>query len=167
MKRNLVLAFSLLISHQVFAADFTLESPAFTNNAMIPAEYTCDGTGKSPALSWQNIPANTQSLALVVDDPDAESGNWTHWVVFNIPTSVTELDTGGPIPEGAATGLNSWGGEGYRGPCPPTGAHRYVFTLYALDTVLVVDKGASKDVVLQAMTSHVIGKAVLTGLYQK
>lgn len=134
---------------------------------MIPAEYTCDGVGKSPALSWKNPPTNTQSFVLIVDDPDAPSGSWAHWVLFNIPPTAKQIEAGGPVPDGTATGMNSWGGQGYRGPCPPIGAHRYVFTLYALDKILVLNNGASKDAVQQAITSHVLGTAELTGLYQK
>lgn len=156
-----------LLNHSIFAANFALESPAFKLNTMIPVQYTCTGADTSPPITWHDAPANTQSLALVVDDPDASSGVWTHWILFNIPTAVTKIDAGGAIPTGAANGLNSWGSIGYRGPCPSIGVHRYVFKLYALDKILNFKEGTSKDIILQAMTGHVIGSSELTGLYQK
>lgn len=151
-----------------FAANFTLESSAFKPNTLIPAQYSCDGTDTSPPLTWQEIPPKTQSLAVVVNDPDAQGGEWTHWIIFNLPPDTTNLEADASLPEGAANGTNSWGTLDYKGPCPPIGAvHRYVFTLYALDTVLSLENGASKDQVLNAMTGHVIGSSELTGLYQK
>jgi Raf kinase inhibitor-like YbhB/YbcL family protein len=151
-----------------FAANFTLESSAFQPNTLIPALYSCNEADISPPLTWQEIPPNTQSLAIVVKDPDAQDGEWIHWIIFNIPPSVTNLEENASLPEGAANGTNSWGTTDYKGPCPPIGAaHRYVFTLYALDTVLSLANGASKDQVLNAMTGHVIGSSELTGLYQK
>ena len=151
-----------------FAAQpFTLESSAFQPNAMIPAQFSCDGANTSPPLTWHNAPDKTQSFALVVEDPDAPDGPWMHWILFNIPPTITKLDAGAPVPDGAASGKNSWGAIGYRGPCPPIGAHSYVFKLYALDKVLNLSSGADKDTVLNTMTGHVIGNAKLSGLYQK
>ncbi|MBL7525122.1 YbhB/YbcL family Raf kinase inhibitor-like protein [Legionella bononiensis] len=169
MKKVSLLLFLFLGLIQVtsYAAEFTLESSAFTPNSMIPNEYTCSGVDTSPPLSWQNIPPNTQSLALVISDPDAPGGEWIHWIIFNIPPTVTKLDAASPLPDGASNGTNSWGTTNYKGPCPPIGAHRYVFTLYALDNLLNLENGASKDDVLNAMTGHVIGNAELIGLYQK
>lgn len=168
-KYTLLLSLALgMTQFNSFAANqFTLESSAFKLNSMIPAQFTCDGVDSSPPLTWHNAPDNTQSFVLVVDDPDASNGPWAHWVVFNIPPTVTSLDTGAPLPEGAAYGKNSWGGLGYRGPCPPIGAHSYVFTVYAVDKVLNLASGADKDTVLQMITGHVIGDAKLVGLYQK
>ncbi|MCL9683671.1 YbhB/YbcL family Raf kinase inhibitor-like protein [Legionella maioricensis] len=169
MKKSTLLLLVLLgmYDYKIFAANFTLESPAFKLNTMIPARYTCNGDDQSPPLTWQNAPANTQSFTLVVEDPDAPSGVWTHWVLFNIPPTVTQLVAGSSVPEGSSHGQNSWGSPNYRGPCPPFGAHRYVFKLYALDTLLSLDNGATKDEILRAMTGHVIGSAELVGLYQK
>lgn len=153
-------------SSQNFAAGFSLASPAFEANGMIPIVFTCNGSDKSPPLLWQDVPANTVSLALVVEDPDAPSGPWTHWIVFNIPPTTTSLESNS-LPEGALLALNSWGNAKYQGPCPSLGAHRYVFTLYALDKMLTLNNGVATRTALDSMTSHVIGSAVLGGLYQK
>jgi Raf kinase inhibitor-like YbhB/YbcL family protein len=134
---------------------------------MIPSQFTCDGLNQSLPLSWKNAPKNTKSFALIVEDPDAENGTFTHWVLFNIPPSVTSLATGTETTDGAALGKNSAGIVGYHGPCPPIGAHSYHFHLYALDKVLSLGEGATNDIVSQAMTGHVIGSAELIGLYQK
>lgn len=171
MKKISLIVFLLLyiFNYKIFAAaeKLTLESPDFKLNTMIPAEYTCNGVDHAPALAWHNAPAKTRSFAVVMQDPDAPNGTWTHWIVFNIPAKVTQLDVGSPVPEGAASGNNSWGSLGYRGPCPPLGAHRYVFKLYAMDDVLTLGEGATADTILQAMTGHVLGSAELVGLYQK
>ncbi len=170
MKKYTLFLFLLLgiINLKSFAADFTLNSSAFKPNTLIPDQYSCNGANTSPELTWENAPEKTQSLALVVTDPDAQDGDKTHWIVFNIPGNITELEADGPVPDGAAIGKNSWNGTSYKGPCPPSGAaHRYVFTVYALDTVLSLENGASKDEVLNAMTGHVIDSAELVGLYQK
>lgn len=170
MKKFSLILFLLLyvFNYKIFAAEnFTLESSAFKLNTMIPAAYTCSGADQSPPLEWHNPPAKTQSFALVMQDPDAPNGTWTHWILFNIPANINELGAGSPVPESAANGKNSWGGLGYRGPCPPVGAHRYVFKLYAMDTVLSVGEDATADAILQAMTGHVLGTAELVGLFQK
>lgn len=163
-----LLLLSLCLFHSnAFADPFTLESAAFKLNAMIPVQYTCNGADTSPPLLWHNAPPKTKSFALLVDDRDAPNGTWSHWIIFNIPPNVTNLDAGSSVPAGAASGKNSWGGLGYRGPCPPVGAHTYVFKLYALDNVLNLAAGADHDTVQQMITSHVIGTAELVGLYQK
>ncbi len=171
MTKKYALALFLLLwifNYKNFAAStFILESPAFKLNTMIPAQYTCEGTDLSPPLNWRGAPPNTKSFALVVEDPDAPQGVWTHWIVFNIPPTITELGAGSPLPEGAANGKNSWGGLGYRGPCPPLGAHRYAFKLYALDKMLELGSGTTREIVLQAMTGHVLASSELIGLYQK
>ncbi|CAM2877695.1 YbhB/YbcL family Raf kinase inhibitor-like protein [Legionella anisa] len=158
-----------LFHYNAFANKFTLESSAFKMNSLIPDEFTCTGVDQSPPLAWRNIPPKTQSLALIVDDPDSPNGGvWTHWIVFNIPPTVKELEAGSPVPPGAANAKNSWDGLGYRGPCPPIGiAHTYHFKLYALDTVLSLGDGTTRDILLNAMTGHVIGEAELVGIYQK
>ena len=170
MKKNSLFLFLLLsmFSYKSFAAaHFTLESPAFKLNTMIPNQYTCSGTDISPPLTWHDVPPNTQSLALVVEDPDAPNGVFTHWFLYNIQPSVMKLDAGSPVPEGAANIKNSWGSLKYRGPCPPMGTHRYVFKLYALDNVLSLNVIATTDEALKAMTGHVLGSSELVGLYQK
>jgi Raf kinase inhibitor-like YbhB/YbcL family protein len=169
MKKYSLILFLLIwmFNYKSFADNkFTLESSAFKLNSMIPAEFTCSGIDQSPPLAWHNVPAKTQSFVLIVEDPDAPNGTWTHWLIFNIPPNVTELGAGS-TPDGATNGVNSWGGKGYRGPCPPLGAHRYVFKLYAIDKELDLGEGATRDTVLQTITSHVLGTAELVGLYQK
>lgn len=169
MKKYSLILFLLLctVHYKSFAENLTLESPAFKINTFIPNEYTCNGLDQSPPLVWNNIPPNTQSFALIVEDPNAPSGIWTHWILFNIPPTVKQLEAGAPVPPGAANGKNSWGGLGYRGPCPPSIAvHSYVFKLYALDIVLSLGEGTTRDLLLDAMTGHVIGSAELTGFYQ-
>jgi Raf kinase inhibitor-like YbhB/YbcL family protein len=161
--------FFLLIfcTFKSFAALFSLASPAFEANGMIPKVFTCNGTNKSPPFFWHNIPEKTLSLALVAQDPDAPSGAWTHWILFNIPPTMNNLSVDAALPEGAAIAKNSWGNAKYQGPCPSLGAHRYIFTLYALDKVMGLNNGVATNTALDAMTGHVIGSAVLTGLYQK
>lgn len=166
MKKCSLLFILFLCTIKSFAAVFSLTSTAFTDNGMIPNEFTCKGSDKSPPFIWHHIPSNTLSLALVAQDPDAPSGTWTHWILFNIPISVTTLHAGGPIPEGASLAQNSWGNAKYQGPCPSLGAHSYVFTLYALDKILTLPNDASTNTALDAMTGHIVGSAVLTGLYQ-
>jgi hypothetical protein len=166
MNRYALLFLFLLCSFKTFAAVFSLTSPAFEANGMIPIVFTCYGANKSPPLIWQNVPTNTQSLALIAEDPDAPGGTWTHWILFNISPTVKQLNINEQL-EGTALAKNSWGNSKYQGPCPPMGTHRYVFTLYALDKVLSLNNGAATNTALDAMTGHVIGSAVYTGLYQK
>lgn len=144
-----------------------LTSPAFTHNGAIPEKYTCDGANVSPALKWENIPSNTNSFALIVDDPDAPAKTWTHWIVFNIADTTQSLNenTGsGPFLQGAT---DFKGKQGYGGPCPPSGTHHYRFTLYALDTMLDLPAGATKEQLLKAMQGHILEQTTLVGTYQK
>ncbi|PWY56789.1 YbhB/YbcL family Raf kinase inhibitor-like protein [Legionella qingyii] len=170
MKKYSLLLFLMLSLFQYNGVVYslTITSPLFKMNSLIPNQYTCTGADQSPPLAWSDIPPQTQSLALIVDDPDSPEGVWTHWIMFNIPPTVIELEAGSPVPSGAANAKNSWGGLGYRGPCPPFGvAHSYHFKLYALDTVLSLGDGTTRDLLLNAMTGHVIGEAELVGLYQR
>ena len=148
-----------------------LRSSAFPHEAEIPARFTCDGADVSPPLAWSGVPEGTRSLALVVDDPDAPSSTpWVHWVVCDIPPEATELEEGASdvaIPLGAREGTNGWGDHGWRGPAPPKGRHRYVFTLYALDKKLPAPRTPSKDDVEAAMRGHVLDRAILVGTYQR
>jgi hypothetical protein len=150
---------------------FILTSPAFLNGAVIPALYTCDGENTSPQLDWQGAPPGTASLALVCDDPDAPGGTWTHWVVFNIPASSESLPEAVPwtpvLDDGSVQGLNSWGETGWGGPCPPSGTHRYVFRLYALDILLEPAVDVTISDLRNAMRGHTLGSASLTGLYSR
>ncbi len=145
----------------------SLSSPDFSNHEFIPSLYTCDGKGISPALIWHAPPPHTQSLALIVDDPDAPRGVWSHWVLFNIPSNMRQLPEKTMIPTGATCGRNSWGKNEYGGPCPPHGTHRYFFTLYALDTVLHLNEKAAEQDVLTAMKGHILEQSVLIGLYSR
>jgi len=151
------------------AQSFELTSPAFAPGQPIPRLYTCDGQDSSPPLQWSDPPAGTRSLALIMEDPDAPGGIWVHWVLYNLPAGARSLPAAVPPdatrPDGSRQGKNSWPRLGYGGPCPPAGIHRYVFRLYALDTVLDLAAGASKEQVLQAMQGHVLAQAELTGIY--
>jgi len=143
-----------------------LTSSAFSEGGAIPVNYTCDGQNISPPLRWNDIPGGARNLALIVDDPDAPRGTFTHWVLFGIPAQSSELaegDTGG-----GTQGRNDFGRNGYGGPCPPRGnPHRYFFRLYALDTVLRLQPGATKQELLRAMENHIIGEGQLMGTYQR
>ena len=154
------------------ARAFKLASPAFRDGGEIPRKYTCEGLDISPPLSWSGHPPETRSFALIVEDPDAPGGVFTHWIAYNIPADVSELEEGlekaEKLPSGIMQGVNDFGEIGYGGPCPPPGKpHRYVFKLYALDAVLDLEPGASKDEVLKAISGHVLAKATLTGLYSR
>lgn len=153
-----------------FGAGLTLTSPAFKNGANIPAKYTCDGAQVSPPLAWTGVPAGTQALALVVDDPDSPSGVYTHWVVFAIPPTVDSLPENASkagMPAGAMQGRNSSGRVGWLGPCPPNGAHHYVFHLYAINVAPQLKQGAERSDVDNADRGHVIAETTLTGLYSR
>jgi Raf kinase inhibitor-like YbhB/YbcL family protein len=141
-------------------------SSVFKEKGTIPAVYTCDGTNDSPPLTWERGPEGTQSYTLICDDPDAPKGTWDHWILFNIPAQVTSIVTKGSVP-GAKNGKNSWGKKGYGGPCPPSGTHRYIFTIYALDTVLDLPDMSTKSEILQAMKDHIVAQGSLTGLYAR
>lgn len=152
-----------------------LHSSAFAPNADIPAIHTCDSRDVSPPLTWSGVPAGTQSLALIVDDPDAPDPaapkmTWVHWVVYNLPPDAAGLaagSSGSAMPAGAREGLNDWQCIGYGGPCPPIGRHRYVHKLYALDTVLPALQPPTKASLERAMQGHVLDHAQLVGGYSK
>lgn len=136
----------------------------------IPRDYTCDGTDRSPQLTWTAPPDETRSLALLVTDPDAPAGTWVHWVLFNLPADTRGLPEGLPtqpsLPDGSSQGQNDFGRLGYGGPCPPRGSnHRYVFDLYALDAVLKLQPGATRAQVEKAMQGHILGRTSLTARY--
>jgi Raf kinase inhibitor-like YbhB/YbcL family protein len=149
----------------------TIRSPVFHEGGSIPARYTCDGEDVSPPLEWSGVPEGTKSLALTCDDPDAPAGLWVHWVVFDLPPSATGLPEGVPVtPEisgGGRQGKNDFRKIGYGGPCPPGGTHRYVFTLYALDSTLGLPAGATRQDLLAAIKNHTLGEATLTGTYSR
>ncbi len=153
------------------AMAFELTSPAFPSGGAIPRQYTCDGKNISPPLQWNDPPSDTQSFALIADDPDAPMGTWVHWVLFNVPASTRALPEAVPpeaeLSDGSRHGRNSWRRLGYGGPCPPSGTHRYFFKLYALDTVLSLSAGASKEQLLQAMKGHILMQIELMGVYTR
>ena len=149
-----------------------LSSPAFRDGERIPTQHTCDGADLSPPLSWTTPPTGTKALALTVDDPDAPTGNWVHWVVYNLPSTTQGLSANVPkeptLPDGALQGLNDFGRVGYGGPCPPPGTpHHYLFTLYALDGQISLPPRATKAQLEQRMKGHVLSHTRLTGLYQR
>jgi Raf kinase inhibitor-like YbhB/YbcL family protein len=149
---------------------FTLSSPAFTHEGTIPPEYSCDGAGTSPQLTWTNAPTDTKSYALIMDDQDAMG--FSHWVIFNIPSIATGLDaalsTDAELADGSLQGRNSTYVRGYLGPCPPMfgGPHRYAFTLYALDTMLELDSLTIQKDLVAAMEGHILAEAQLIGSFE-
>jgi len=144
----------------------TVSSTAFKNNSTIPSKYTCNGVNVNPPLSIENVPAGVKSLALIVDDPDAPAGVWVHWVLWNIQPEIKELRENS-VPKGAQQGLNDFRKHSYSGPCPPSGTHRYVFKIYALDTILTISPDATKADLEKAMKGHIIGQAHIIGLYKR
>lgn len=146
----------------------TLQSTAFKQEELIPRIYTCDGEDFSPELSWAGVPEGTQSLVLIMDDPDAPMGTWDHWILFNLPADISMLaENFAELPAGTKEGKNSWGRTGYGGPCPPDKIHRYFFKLYALDQTLGLDDSVSKSAIEDAMQGHILGEAVLMGKYDR
>ena len=152
----------VLATAAVGAARFSLRSPAFASGETIPARYTCNGGTVSPALRWSTPPAGTRSLALIMDDPDAPSGTFTHWLAWNIAATSRGLHAGERAPR---EGTNDAGRIGYTGPCPPSGIHRYVFRLYALAAPIRLARGASRAQFLAAVRSRSLAVARLVGLY--
>lgn len=153
----------------------TLSSASFQHGGMIPFHHTCDGDDLSPQLAWTGVPANTQSLVLIVDDPDAPDPKapkmtWVHWVLYNIPPHAHELSGGVAaknLPAGTLQGMNDWQRTGYGGPCPPIGRHRYVHKLFALDVRFPDLRTPSKAALEKAMQGHVLARAELIGFYQR
>ncbi|MBI4080451.1 MAG: YbhB/YbcL family Raf kinase inhibitor-like protein [Candidatus Levybacteria bacterium] len=150
-----------------------INSSAFEHNSPIPAKYTCQGEDVNPPLQFTDVPKESKSLALIVDDPDAmpagmqaPSKTWVHWVVYNIPPSVTTVGENSE-PKGGTQADTDFGKDSYGGPCPPSGVHRYFFKLYALDTTLDLPEFADKAMLEEAMKGHVLEQAELMGLYQK
>jgi Raf kinase inhibitor-like YbhB/YbcL family protein len=145
---------------------FAVESSAFENAQAIPSRHSCEGGDVSPPLRWTNVPEGTRSLVLIVDDPDAPGGVFTHWLAWGLDPTVEGLGEGEPAP---CEGRNDFGTSGYRGPCPPPGhgRHRYVFRLYALDTGVELGAGAPKVELEQAIEGHVLMTAELVGIYER
>ncbi len=154
------------------ASELQITSSVFENGGVIPGPYTCDGDDVSPPLSWSELPAGTQSLALIFDDVDAPAGIWVHWMLFNIPTAAGSLPEAVPAEETVAEvgvqGSNSWQRLGYGGPCPPQGSeHRYYFRLYALDITLNLKANAIRTDVEKAMSGHILAEGQLMGRYSR
>ena len=154
------------------ASGLELQSRDIAEGEPIAAVFTCSGRNISPQLEWEDVPPDTQSFVLICDDPDAPTGTWVHWVLYNIPAQVRELDQGVSTAEvlddDGRQGLNDFQQFGYGGPCPPPGRpHRYVFTLYALDASLPLAGPVRKEQVVAAMQTHVLGKASLTGTFKR
>lgn len=150
---------------------FSLTSSAFAG-APIPTRYTCDGAGITPPLSWSGVPSQSAALALVVDDPDAPRGDFTHWLLYDLPAAATALPEGVPAtgqpPTGGAQGRNDAGTLGYTPPCPPSGnPHHYHFTLYVLDRPLGLTPGASRAQVADALRGHVLAQGELVATYRR
>ncbi len=141
-------------------------SPSFKNNESIPAKYTCDGANTNPSLLINRVPSRAQSLALIINDPDAPRGTWTHWLVWNIDPRTTEIKENS-VSTGAIQGTTSFGRIGYGGPCPPSGTHRYFFKLFALDTKLELSSNSKAEDLERAMTGHVLDQSELIGLYRR
>lgn len=143
-----------------------LTSTSFENNQQIPKQYTCSGININPSLIIDNVPKNTKSLALIIDDPDAPSGDWVHWLIWNISPEAAVIDENS-VPAGAIQGLNDFKNNKYDGPCPPAGTHRYYFKLYALDVLLNLDKSTKKGSLENAMKGYILDETSLIGLYSK
>jgi Raf kinase inhibitor-like YbhB/YbcL family protein len=147
-------------------ATLTITSPAFRSGEFIPSKYTCDGADVNPALAIGNVPSEAKSLAIIMDDPDAPSGMWVHWVVWDIDPKTQEIPEDS-VPVGAQLGMNDFRKTPYGGPCPPAGTHRYFFKLYALDRVLSLGPGTNKITLEKAMKGHVLEQAELMGRYRR
>lgn len=140
-----------------------LISNAFKNGQEMPMEFTGEGENISPDLLWQEVPANTRSFVLIVDDPDAPSKTWVHWVLYNIPASVRQIERDSYK---GSLGINSNGRVAYDGPMPPSGKHRYFFKLYALDSTINVSSNPTKEMVENAMKGHILAEGQLMGTYE-
>jgi Raf kinase inhibitor-like YbhB/YbcL family protein len=156
-----------------------VRSDAFAQGAAIPKNYTCDGENVSPPLAWSGVPSGAKILALICEDPDAPMGTFTHWIVYNLPHSLTELKEREPpgdsisiaLPDGTTSavpqGKNDFGKLGYGGPCPPGGTHHYHFRLYGLDTLLALKPGASRRELFEVMKGHILAQGELMGTYAR
>lgn len=148
------------------SSSMKLTSTAFTDSGVIPVKYTCDGEGINPPLHISGVPDGAKSLVLIIDDPDALSGVWDHWVLFNMDPKTEDIGEDS-VPGGSIIGSNTSGKNSYESICPPSGTHRYIFTLYALSIVLSLSEGSSKSAVVAGMNGDVMAIAELTGRYSR
>ena len=159
------------INSTILINNMQLTSSKFFHNQSIPSTYTCDGVDISPPLSFSGVPENTQSLALIMEDPDVPvtvrpDGMWDHWIIFNIPPKTSGIEEG-QVPEKSVQGITTFGKTSYGGPCPPDREHRYFFRLYALDTILDLPEGSTKKEVIATMQGHILSSAELVGHYKR
>ena len=151
--------------------EIIVTSSAFKEGEMIPSKYTCDGINISPPINWHTSVNGIKTFALISDDPDAPTGDWVHWIVFNIPPNIRELredcKANRNLPDEALMGTNGFRTISYGGPCPPSGIHRYFFKIYALDIVLHLKAGATKKELLEAIKEHILAQGQLMGLYKR
>jgi Raf kinase inhibitor-like YbhB/YbcL family protein len=151
--------------------EIKLISAAFKEGQPIPRQYTCDGVNVSPPLEWSGAPASAKTIAIIADDPDAPSGTWVHWVLYNLPAAniglVENLPATEKLQAGGFQGTTDFGKVGYGGPCPPSGTHRYFFKVYALDAELPLKAGATKAEVEKAMSGHIVLQGQLMGTYRR
>jgi Raf kinase inhibitor-like YbhB/YbcL family protein len=143
-----------------------ITSSAFENRQQIPSKHTCNGDNINPHLEFSEVPREAKSLILIVDDPDAPKGTWTHWVVYNISPELREVKENS-IPDDGEEGITSFGKTGYGGPCPPSGVHRYFFKLYALNKTLPPEEVYNKEAILKNMEGAIIAQSELVGLYSQ
>jgi Raf kinase inhibitor-like YbhB/YbcL family protein len=156
-----VILLAVIASFAAEGARMKITSSAFQEGGNIPSKFTCDGSDTSPPLQITGVPSETKSLVLIADDPDAPSGLFTHWLVWNIPPQTNSISEGS-APKGVQ-GANDFGKSGYKGPCPPPGTHRYSFKIFALDRELDLRSGAKRRQLDAAMKGHVIAQGELVG----
>lgn len=142
-------------------------SPSFKDGEMVPDKFTCDGENISPAISWVELPPGVKSLALICDDPDAPSGDFVHWVVYNIPADIDGFKENAEISDIADLGMTDFGRRGYGGPCPPSGVHHYHFKVYALNEMIKTEKALDKYDLLDRMEGYILAKGEIVGLYKR
>lgn len=165
-KLSLILLTLLFVTNS-FATSITSES--LNDDNSIPANYTCDGKNISPELSWDGFPAEAKSAVMIMSDPDAPNGVFYHWIVYNIPNAINSFQAGlETLPAGASAAKNSWNKAQYNGPCPPKGSmHHYVFTIYALDSNIVLPVDSNATNVLNAIQTHILDQASMTATYER
>lgn len=161
----LVFIFMAGILNATHTSAMELKSQDITHNQSIPAVHTCDGKDISPQLSWSEAPEGTKSFALTCIDPDAPMGDFIHWLIYDIPVTAKSFSRGGPLPAGAKEVVNDFGKTSYGGPCPPSGTHRYFFTIYALKTENL--SGMTKNNFLQKVKENQLATAQIMGLYKR